>query len=93
MNTSMEGNGSGKFSVHQQDMGGWVRVFTDSNIPVPSDLPVYLSQVLTTWFRQHPELRARTIVPVTRDGATVELHAWYEMSVFPEPTTRQDPQE
>ena len=78
------GNGSGKFNVHQEDMGGWVRVFTDPLASVPDDLAVYLSLALTEWFRQRPQLRMRTVVPVVRDGATVEMHAWYDLHVFPD---------
>jgi hypothetical protein len=78
------GNGSGKFSVHQRDMGGWVRVFTGPMATVPEDLAVYLSHALTEWFRQRPHLRMRTVVPISRDGTTVELHAWYDLWVFPD---------
>jgi hypothetical protein len=77
------GNGSGKFTVVTHDMGGWVRVFTDPLAFVPVDLPVYLSHSLTNWFRQHPQLSLRAVLPVTRDGNTVELHAWYDLHVFP----------
>jgi hypothetical protein len=24
------------------------------------------------------------VVPITKDGSTVELHAWYEQHVFPD---------
>ena len=48
------GNGSGEFKVHTQDMGGWVRVFTDPGAFTPADLPTYLSHALTGWFRQRP---------------------------------------
>ncbi len=76
------GNGSGKFDVHQQGMGGWVRVFTDELASVPDDLAVYLAHALTEWYRQRPQLRMRNVVPVSRDGTTVELHAWYDLQVF-----------
>jgi hypothetical protein len=84
MATHTPGNGSEKFNVHQADMGGWVRVFTDSTATVPEDLAVFLSHALTEWFRQRPHLRMRAVVPVTRDGSTVELHAWYDLGVFPD---------
>jgi hypothetical protein len=70
--------------VHQQDMGGWVRVFTDMTANLPADLPVYLSHSLTGWLRQRPQLRLRTVAPITRDGETMELHAWYDLHVIPE---------
>ena len=76
-------NGSGNFEVHQHDMSGWVRIFPEPGTPLPEDLGYYLSQTLTEWFRQRPHLRLRCVVPVSRDGDTVELHAWYEVHVFP----------
>ena len=74
MPTHTPGNGSGKFNVNQADMGGWVRVFTDATATVPEDLAVFLSHALTEWFRQRSQLRLRAVLPVTRDGTTVELH-------------------
>jgi hypothetical protein len=76
------GNGSGKFEIGQHDMGGWVRIVAGRQ-NLPDDLPVYLSQALSDWFRQRPHLRMRCVVPVQKDGNTVELHAWYEAHVFP----------
>jgi len=54
MKPKQGGNGSSKFPVHQQDMGGWVRVFTVKTAHLPDDFPVYLSLSLTEWFRQRP---------------------------------------
>ena len=78
------GNGSGKFEVCTQDMGGWVRVFGNQRHDLPPDLPVFLSHSLTVWLRQHPQLRLLAVVGVVRDGNTVELHAWYDLHVFPD---------
>jgi hypothetical protein len=75
------GNGSSRFNIDSDDMGGWVRVYSRGN--PPDDLPVYLSLSLAPWFRDRPQLRRTCVVPTTRDGATVELHAWYECHVFP----------
>jgi hypothetical protein len=77
------GNGSGKFEIHHQDMGGWVRVFADRDVGLSTDLPVYLSSSLMDWFRQRPHLRLRSAVSVQRNGDTVELHAWYDAHLFP----------
>ena len=77
------GNGSGRFNVHTADMGGWVRVHTDKLAHVPDDLGTFLSASLTDWFRHRPHLRLKCVVPIQRDGTTVELHAWYEAHVFP----------
>lgn len=82
------GKGSGKTNVHVEDMGGWVRVFTDELAFVPDELPQYMSHALTEWFRQRPQLVMSTILPVLRDGLTVELHAWYSAHVFPDSVGR-----
>jgi hypothetical protein len=79
-------------NVHQQDMGGFVRVFTDPLSAVPDELHVWLSHALTEWFRQRPQLRMRCVLAVTRGGDTGELHAWYDLHVFPrrvQPETRR----
>lgn len=78
------GNGSGQISIHQQDMGGWVRIFTDKPATVMDDLAGYLSHALTEWFRQRPQFRLRSVVGVVKDGSTCELHAWYDMHLFPD---------
>lgn len=75
------GNGDTKFLVSQMDMGGWIRVYVEQGHP-PPDLPVYLSQTVADWFRRKPGLRLKCVVPVCRDGDTVELHAWYESHLF-----------
>lgn len=82
------GNGSSKVPVHQNDVGGWVRVFTDKPGPLPEDFHLYLSATLAEWFRQRPQLLLQTVVPISRDGNTVELHGWYHVHVLP---ARQGP--
>jgi hypothetical protein len=82
MKKPSHGNGSGKFEIGQHDMGGWVR-FCTGRVNAPDDLPVYLSQVLSDWFRQRPHPHMRCVVPIQKDGDTVELHAWYDAHLFP----------
>jgi hypothetical protein len=90
------GNGSGGVEISQSDMGGWVRVYPSRMIDLPQDLPLYLSHTLAEWFRHRPNLRMRCIVPVQRDGNTVELHAWFDAHLFPAtalaPTPKGHPQ-
>jgi hypothetical protein len=84
MRPGPQGNGSGKFEIGQADMGGWVRVFPAMAEDVGrEDLAVYLSQTLADWFRQRPQLHMKCVVPVNKDGSTVELHAWYEIHLVP----------
>jgi len=79
------GNGSSSVPIHASDMGGWVRVFTDKPEPLPEAFPVYLSLALADWFRARPQLHLRTVVPITKDGTTAELHAWFDVHVVAGP--------
>ena len=76
-------DGRGQFIISTSDMGGWVRIFPDRSDDLPPDLPVFLSQALSDWFRQRPQRTLQTVVPVVKDGRTIELHAWYLAHVFP----------
>ena len=76
------GNGSSRFEIGQADMGGWVRI-NASGAALPDDLPTFLAHTLADWFRQRPQFRLVCVVPISRDGTTVELHGWYECHVFP----------
>ena len=83
------GNGSSKFDISAHDMAGWVRVLAGKTGTIPEDLPAYLSRHLTNWFRQRPHLRSRCVLPVNKDGNTVELHAWYDQVLFNDLTTQE----
>jgi hypothetical protein len=91
MKHQSQGNGSGKFEIGYHDMGGWVRICAGKQ-NLPEDLPVYLSKVLTEFFRKQPQLLLRCVVPIQRDGDTVELHAWYDSHVFPPPPAASPPE-
>ena len=77
------GNGSGKLDIGAHDMGGFVRVITGPLHVYPADLGLFLAHRLAQWFREHPHLRLRCVVPIQRDGYTVELHGWFDVHVFP----------
>jgi hypothetical protein len=94
MRPQPQGNGSGKVEIGQADMGGWVRVFAGKAEDAGrADLGVYLSQSLSEWFRQRPQLRLKCVVPISRDGTTVELHAWYEVHLLPPTALAPQPTE
>ena len=78
MGTSKPGNGSGKFDVGAHDMGGWVRVVASNSPATPDDLGAFLADRLSRWLQEHPNLSLVCVVPITKNGNTVELHAWYE---------------
>jgi hypothetical protein len=44
----------------------------------------FLSHALTERRRMRPQLRLRFAIPISRDGDTVELHAWYDQVQFPD---------
>jgi hypothetical protein len=87
------GNGSGKFDVGVHDMGGWVRVIAGGTAPQDGNLPFYLAHRLSHWLRENAHLRLLCVVPISKDGDTVELHAWYEQHVFRDisPLAQQQP--
>jgi hypothetical protein len=88
------GNGSGKLDIGAHDMGGFVRVVTGPLLHAyPPDLGLFLAHRLAQWFRERPHLRLRCVVPIQRDGYTVELHGWYEQTLFPDssPLAAQKP--
>jgi hypothetical protein len=84
MSKARPGNGSGKFDVGAHDMGGWVRVVASNSPDTPDELGVYLAHRLALWFRQNPHLKLLSVVPINKDGTTVELHGWYEQHLFPD---------
>src|SRR5262249_29788717 len=77
------GNGDSGLAIGQADLAGAVRVYPAPTANLPKDLPVFLSQTLADWFRQRPHLHLRCVVPITRDGDTEELHAWYDVHLLP----------
>lgn len=76
-------NAEARFEIGQVDMGGWVRVYLARGEPT-GEVAKFLSMSLTQWMREFPELRVRMIVPITSNGDTSELHAWYERVLFPD---------
>jgi hypothetical protein len=76
---------SQEVKVHYEDRNGWVRIFTDPEFFSYPQLPVCLSGTLTHWFKERPQFHLRCLLPICRGGDTVELHAWYDLHVFPSP--------
>ena len=79
-----------RFEIIQEDMGGWVRVFLGRGEPT-GEVAKFLSHSLTEWFRVHPHLRMRLAIPISRNGDTAELHAWYDQVVFPDSSPMAKP--
>jgi hypothetical protein len=77
------GNGANAITLVSRDEGGWVRIFPERYHDLPEQLPLFLSSALADWFRQRPQLRLRTVAPMSKDGTTVELHAWFDIHVVP----------
>jgi hypothetical protein len=66
-----------RFQITVTDMGGWARVYLKHGEPT-GEVARFLSASLTEWMRKCPQLRVKFIVPITSNGDTAELHAWYE---------------
>ncbi|MEJ7591168.1 MAG: hypothetical protein WKF77_06435 [Planctomycetaceae bacterium] len=47
------------------------------------DVAQYLSRTLAEWRVKNPLVWVRIIVPITSNGDTSELHAWYDRTLFP----------
>ena len=74
----MQGNGSGQIEIGVVDCGGWVQVRLSRHYDLPDDTHVAMSACLVRWFTERAQLRLRFVVPIQRDGTTIELHAWYD---------------
>jgi hypothetical protein len=85
-----------RFEIIQENMGGWVRVFLGRVFlgrgEPTGEVAKFLSHSLTEWMRQRPHLRVRFVVPINRDGDTVELHAWYDQIIFPDISPMANPE-
>jgi hypothetical protein len=82
MNYPTHGNGSGKFDVGAHDMGGWVRVIAGPTSAHVEDLGFFLAHRLSMWFRENPYLHVLSVVPINKDGRTIELYGWYAQHLF-----------
>ena len=65
------------FEINVEDRGGVVRVFMGRGEPA-GELAQFLSGTLAQWIQNNPDQKIVAVVPVTRYGDTVELHAFYE---------------
>ena len=80
-----------RFEIVPEDMGGWVRVYLGRGEPT-GEVAKFLSHSLTVWMRERPHLRVRFVVPINRDGDTVELHAWYDQVSFTDTSPMAPPE-
>jgi hypothetical protein len=80
-----------RFEILQADMGGWVRVYLGRGEPT-GEVAKFLSHGLTEWMRERPHLRIRFAIPISRDGDTAELHAWYDQVLFPDISPMANPE-
>jgi hypothetical protein len=92
MRIPQPGNASGKFDVGAHDMGGWVRDLAGQTGQHVEDLAFYLSHKLSMWSRENPHEHLICVVPISKDGNTVELHGWYEQHLFPDASPLARPQ-
>ncbi len=67
------------FEINVEEMGGWIRVCLGRGEPT-GEAAQFLSSALTHWFMERPHLQMTAIVPISSNGDTLELHAWYGKS-------------
>lgn len=62
-------------------------------LPRTATCPSTFAHRLSHWFRENGHLRLLCVVPISKDGNTVELHAWYEQHLFRDisPLAQQQP--
>ena len=72
-----------RFTIAIEDNGDWVRVYLNRGEPA-GEVAKFLSRTLAGWIFEHPHLRVRFIVPISSNGDTSELHAWYEQRISPD---------
>lgn len=66
-----------EFEINVEDHRGFVRVYMGRGEPT-GELAQFLSPTLAQWMQNNPDRRLLAVVPISRDGDTVELHAWFE---------------
>ena len=66
------------FVIQTNDHGGWLRVFLAKGEPA-GEVAMFLSRTLNGWMIDNPKCRVRIIVPISSNGDTSELHAWYDV--------------
>lgn len=66
-----------RFSIVVEKKRNWIRVFMGKGEPT-GELSRFLSDALAQWIIDNPKLRIISVAPISRDGDTVELHAWFE---------------
>jgi hypothetical protein len=72
--------------IHNVDLGGCLRFFSNPETKELPDLALYLSYAVSQFFRSKPHYRPYSIVPINHDGKTVEMHVWYSQVGFPDYT-------
>ena len=79
-----------RFSIGAAEHDGWVRIFLARGEPT-GESAKFLSESLNQWMKNNPQLRVRMIVPITSNGDTAELHAWYDRLSDSRPDAGESP--
>lgn len=65
------------FEINIEDHMGFLRFYMGHGEPT-GELAPFLSGTLAQWIEKNPNQRIMAVAPISRDGDTVELHAWFE---------------
>ncbi len=76
----MKGNGDGKIEIGVEiKTDGWV-MFRAGITPTIDirQVPNALSEIMSAWLKDRPDLHVRSTLPIVEDGYTVAIHVWFE---------------
>jgi hypothetical protein len=65
------------FEINIENHMGFLRIFMGHGEPT-GELAPFLSGTLAQWMQANSDQRIVAVAPISRDGDTVELHAWFE---------------
>lgn len=83
-----QGQASPVVKVNHSDLGGCVRFTPTAESLRHPDLGAFLALSVTQWFLERSHLRLSSVLPVVKEGNTVEMLAWYEQHGFPDTSGR-----
>lgn len=76
----MDGNGQPKPTITvavERPAPGWA-LFHVKEATAGTDVSAFVHQTITTWLREHQQLRVRATLPIVTGGMTVAVHIWFD---------------
>jgi hypothetical protein len=73
-----DGNGHTKTEIDFIERPGYVLICPRNSATPPANIALIVNAALTDWLKKTPNIRVRTVLPITRDGQTTAVHLWYD---------------